>query len=164
MTTLSAILVIATLLCSLVAGLLLAFAAVVMPGIRSFNDLLFLQTFQRMDRVIQNQQPVFMAVWLGSTIALIAATTMGISQLDGIDRRLLTFAGGAYLLGVQLPTAAIHLPANNRLQELDLDAITPAQLRNARINFEPRWVRWNTSRTTFAITTTLTLLIVLIRL
>ena len=56
---------VSTLLCALVAGLVLAFAIVVMPGIRHLNDHDYLQAFKVMDRVIQNNHPVFMVVWLG---------------------------------------------------------------------------------------------------
>ena len=55
----------ATFLCSLVAGFLFAFALVVMPGIRSLNDREFIRAFQVIDRVIQNNQPIFMLVWVG---------------------------------------------------------------------------------------------------
>ncbi len=59
-------LILATFLCSLVAGFLFAFALVAMPGIRSLNDREFIRAFQVMDRVIQDNQPVFMLVWVGS--------------------------------------------------------------------------------------------------
>ena len=52
-------LMLATLLCSLVAGFCFAWALVVMPGIRSLNDREFIRAFQVMDRVIQNYQPIF---------------------------------------------------------------------------------------------------------
>jgi uncharacterized membrane protein len=66
-------LIVATFLCTLVAGFVFAFAVVVMPGIRTLGDGEFLRAFQVMDRVIQNNQPVFMLVWLGSVIALLAS-------------------------------------------------------------------------------------------
>ena len=50
-----ALLGLATLLCSLVAGLVFAFAAVAMPGIGQLEDRPFLQAFQAIDRVIQNK-------------------------------------------------------------------------------------------------------------
>jgi uncharacterized membrane protein len=50
-------LILATSLCSLVAGFLFAFAIVVMPGIRSLNDREFIRAFQVMDGVIQNNHP-----------------------------------------------------------------------------------------------------------
>ena len=66
MDSLRIVLVVSTLLCTLVAGIVLAFASVVMPGIRRLNDHDFLQAFKTMDRVIQDNQPVFMLVWAGS--------------------------------------------------------------------------------------------------
>ncbi len=54
-----------TLLCSLVAGFVFAFTIVIMPGIKSLSDHDFLQAFNVMDRVIQNNQPIFVLVWLG---------------------------------------------------------------------------------------------------
>ncbi len=47
-------LIAATFLCSLVAGFLLAFAIVAMPGIGSLSDREFIRAFQVMDRVIQS--------------------------------------------------------------------------------------------------------------
>ncbi|GHD29585.1 hypothetical protein [Parahalioglobus pacificus] len=67
-----------TLLCSLVAGLVFTFAVVVMTGIRTMGYLEFLKSFKAMDRVIQNNHPIFMLVWLGSVVALIASTVLGI--------------------------------------------------------------------------------------
>ena len=102
------ILILATFLCSLVAGFLFAFAVVAMPGIGSLNDREFIQAFQVMDRVIQNNQPIFLFVWVGSVVALIASVVLGIGQLDGAGRLLIIFAALAYLLGVQLPTVTIN--------------------------------------------------------
>ena len=58
------VLIVATFLCSLVAGFVFAFAVVVMPGIATLGDGEFLRAFQTMDRVIQNNQPLF-HVWSG---------------------------------------------------------------------------------------------------
>ncbi len=43
-----------TLSCALVAGLVLGFAIVVMPGIAKLSDQAFLQAFKRMDGIIQD--------------------------------------------------------------------------------------------------------------
>ena len=56
--------ILATFLCSIVAGFLFAFWVVAMPGIRSLNDREFIRAFQVMDRVIQNNQPIL--CWSGS--------------------------------------------------------------------------------------------------
>ena len=71
-TLFQAVLMLATGLCSLVAGFLFAFAVVVMPGIRRLDDAAFIRTFQAIDRVIQDGQPLFLLVWVGSVLALTA--------------------------------------------------------------------------------------------
>lgn len=55
--TFHALLVASTFLCSLVAGFLFAFAAVVMPGIRRLGDGSFIRAFQVIDRAIQKLDP-----------------------------------------------------------------------------------------------------------
>ncbi len=157
-------LILATFLCSLVAGFLFAFALVTMPGIRSLNDREFIRAFQVMDRVIQNNQPIFVLVWVGSVVALVNSTVLGIGQLDGAGRLLIIFAALAYLLGVQLPTVTINIPLNNKLQTLDVDAINETTQKAARKDFEPRWNLWNSIRTAFASLASALLIILLFRL
>ena len=157
-------LIMATTLCSLVAGFLFAFSVVAMPGIGQLDDKAFLRAFQAMDRVIQNNQPLFMLVWVGSVLALIASVVLGYGQLEGINRGLLFVAEFAYLLGVQLSTATINIPLNNRLQKLDVNAAGEAELRAARAAFEPRWNRWNQMRTGWASLASLLLILLLFRL
>ena len=157
-------LTLSTLLCSLVAGFVLAFAIVVMPGIRSLNDHDFLQAFKVIDRVIQNNQPLFILVWLGSILGLVTVALMGIFQLDGVNRLLIGIAVAIYLLGVQLPTFTINVPLNNQLQMQKLDTMTDLALREARTNFEPRWIRWNALRTVFATLTSVLLIILVFEL
>ena len=152
------------LLCSLVAGLVFTFAIVVMPGIKTMDDLAFLQSFKAMDRVIQNSQPIFMLVWLGSAAVLLASTLLGIWRLEGLDRILLIIACLIYLFGVHLPTVAINVPLNNHIQSLDLDTLPAPALREVRAGFESRWIRWNGVRTALSILTTTVLLFLLIRL
>ena len=155
------VLVVATLLSSLTAGLVFAFAVVVMPGIRSLPDRDYLRAFQVMDRVIQENDPLFMLVWVGSALAVVAAAALALGSLAGTDLWLVLGAAATYLLGVQLPTIAINVPLNNRLQALDLDALDATALRAARDAFEARWTRWNSIRTVLAVLTALMLLIVL---
>ena len=81
--------------------------------------------------------------------------------MDGVERGLLVGAALAYVLGVQLPTAAINVPLNNRLQTLDVDALDANALRAAHEAFEPRWNRWNAVRTVVASGVTAVLLVLL---
>ena len=151
-------LIAATLLCSLVAGFVFAFTVVVMPGIQGLNDREFIRAF------IQNDQPLFVFVWVGSVVALVVAAVLGIGQLDGGGRLLLLIATGTYVLGVQVPTIAINVPLNNTLQTLDVDRVKATTHAGARREFEPRWNRWNTIRTALASVTSALLMIVLLRL
>lgn len=157
-------LVLATLLCSLVAGFLFAFAVVIMPGIGKLSDAGFLRAFQEMDGVIQNNQPIFMIVWAGSVVALIAAAVLGFGELDGSDQILLVGATVVYLLGVQLPTALVNVPLNNELQKLDVAASSGPELGDARSAFEPRWNRWNRIRTALSCLVSAMLILLLIQL
>jgi uncharacterized membrane protein len=151
----------ATLLCSLVAGFLFAFAVVVMPGIKNLGNREFLRVFQVIDGIIQKNQPIFTLVWVGSVVALVIAAVLGFGQLDGAGRLLLVLAALAYLLGVQLPTATINVPLNNKLQILDLDTMDEAAQKAARENFEPSWNRWNSIRTALATLATALLMILI---
>ncbi len=157
-------LILATLLCSLTAGFVFAFAVAVMPGIRSLNDREFIRAFQVIDRVIQNSQPIFVLVWMGSIVALVTSTVLGIGQLDGARRMFIIFAALAYLLAVQLPTFTINVPLNNKLQTLDVDAMNEATRKAARKDFEPRWNLWNSIRAAFASLTSALLVVLLFRL
>lgn len=150
-----------TLLCSLVAGFLFAFAVVIMPGISSLSDQDFIRAFRAMDRVIQKNQPIFMLVWIGSIIMLAISTILAILELPRAQQVLLFIATSLYLLSVQLPTLRINIPLNNKLQSLSIEKMDADAFRVARDEFEARWKYWNAIRTVFAVITTLILIILL---
>jgi uncharacterized membrane protein len=154
----------ATFSCSLVAGFLFAFAIVIMPGIKRLDAGGFIRAFQVIDRVIQNGQPLFMLMWVGSALAVIAAAGFGLWELAGADRWLLSAAALVYVLGVQVPTAAINVPLNNALKNLDLSAMSDAMQHSARNGFESRWNLWNGVRTVCASLTSLMLMLLLFRM
>lgn len=157
-------LVLSTLFCALVAGFVFAFASVVMPGIQGFNDREYLRTFKALDLVIQRNQPFFMLVWLGSVLTLSVTVLLSFWHLGGVDRLLLIAAAAIYLLGVQLPTATINVPLNNRLQKLDLALLTDSDIGEARTHFEGRWIKWNLIRTILAILSSAMLMVLTLRL
>ena len=156
-------LILSAFLCSLVAGFLFAYAIVVMPGIKNLGDRDFIRTFQVTDRIIQKNHPIFMLVWIGSAIAIIVSALYGIGRLQGVDLFLLALAALAYILGVQVTTIAIHLPLNNKLQTLDVDAMSETDLKIARNDFEPRWNTSNLIRTAIASCVSVLLIILLFR-
>ncbi|HKX39346.1 MAG TPA: DUF1772 domain-containing protein [Burkholderiales bacterium] len=143
----------AALLCALVAGFLFAFAVVVMPGIAKLDDAGFLRAFQVIDGVIQRGQPLFGLVWMGSVVAVVVAAFWGFWALAGLDRAIVMLAAAVYLLGVQIPTFAVNIPLNDRVQRLDI----------TREEFEPRWNRWNAFRTACAALASVLFLVLLVR-
>jgi len=158
------VLVVATLLCALVAGFLFAFAVVVMPGIGRLGSAGFLRAFREMDGVIQRGQPLFGLVWLGSVVAILAAAALGIGRLGGLNRWLLMVATTLYLTGVQLPTFAVNVPLNNEVQRLGIDGLDDEARLSARNRFEARWNRWNVIRALCATAASAILLVLLLRL
>jgi len=151
----------AALLCALTAGLVFAFATVVMPGLAQLSNKEFIRGFQVIDGVIQNGQPVFGLVWIGSAISIILTGVLAALQLDGIERTVLVATALIYILGVQLPTFGINVPLNNALQALDVDTMEEEALASARRSFEGRWVRWNMIRTVLASLVSAVLMLVL---
>lgn len=158
------VLITATLLCSLVAGFLFAFATIVMPGIKTLNDREFIRAFQVIDGVIQNNQPLFVAVWIGSVVTSVATAGLGFGQLNGTQYLLSIAAPLIYILGVQLSTFTINVPLNNQLQALNVNVMDETALKAARIDFEPRWNLWNLVRTLFASLTSVLMMILLFQL
>jgi uncharacterized membrane protein len=152
---------VATLLCSLVAGFLFAFAAVVMPGIRSLDDAGFIRAFQVIDRVIQKNQPLSSSCGSDRSWPL-SLRPYWECGLTGLERLLMIAAVLVYLLGVQLPTMIVNITLNNQLQQIDVTTLTDTTTRQAREAFESRWNRWNVIRTVCAgVATVLFLLLVL---
>ena len=140
-------LVLAILLCTLVSGLLFGFAVVVMPGVAKLSDRDFLLAFKHMDGIIQNNQPLFILVWVGSILSVLLSAILGTMDLSGQEAVLLWIGCGWYLLGVQLPTIVFNIPLNNTIQALEIDKLNESELTNSRVNFEAKWNRWNNIRT-----------------
>lgn len=155
------ILITATLTCSLVAGFLLSFAIVVMPGLRNLDDSGFVSTFRKIDLVIQNRPPLFILMWVGSLVSLVVAAGMGLTRLDGPWRLAVAVTTLTYLVGVHLPTLLVNVPLNNHLQALRVEDLGTAELRSERMGFEGRWNRWNMIRTIVAVLVSLQLMVTL---
>ena len=158
MTFFDAALVMTTLSCAMVAGLLFGFAVVVMPGLGKLSDREFLQAFKLMDGIIQNNQPVFMLVWVGSIISVVLMLVLGNQQLQGSELYLMWFASGLYLLTVQGPTIRFNIPLNNAVQALNIEVLSDSEVAEARSQFEAPWNRWNRFRTLTAIVSVVGLL------
>ncbi len=155
-------LLVATLLVTLVCGVALIFAIVIMPGIGNLENGEFLRAFQAIDGIIQNIEPVFVFIWIGSIAMILLTAGLGLAELDGPNKAMIVTATMLYLSG-QITTFTINVPLNNRVKILDikhLDEMSKVHERNA---FEPKWNRWNTFRTfTFGATSIYLLVLLLV--
>ncbi|MCO6510868.1 MAG: DUF1772 domain-containing protein [Aridibacter famidurans] len=141
------ILIITALFVSLVAGFLFAFAVVVMPGIGKMDDLRFAESFKAIDSVIQDNNPLFILVWVGSGVGAVASAVAGFLYLQGPVLALVSAACALVILAVHVPTVVVNVPLNNRLQGMDLGQASDSKLGEIRSLFERRWLFWNNVRT-----------------
>ena len=143
------------LLCALAAGFILTYAIIVMPGLSKLDDKEFIKAFQVTDGIIQNNQPIFILIWVGSIISVSGTIITSILSLGIVEAWLIIFAGVIYLLGVQGITISIHLPLNRRIQNIDINSTNSQTLSDERKNFETKWNYFNNIRTVIAFLVTL---------
>ena len=144
-----------TLLCSLVTGFILTYAIVVMPGLSKLDDKEFIKAFQVTDGIIQNNQPIFILIWVGSIISVVSTIIISIFTLDLLEAWKIIFVSLVYLIGVQAITIIIHLPLNKRIQNIDINSTNLQSLNEERKNFETKWNYFNNIRTVIAFLVTL---------
>ena len=154
-------LIFSILLCSLVSGFILTYAIVVMPGLSNLNDKNFLRAFQVTDAVIQNKQPLFMFIWIGSIVSILTTILVSLVSIGLSKAWLIILICIVYLLGVQGITLTIHIPLNNRIQNIKIEKLNEKSIADERISFEKRWNFFNYIRTAVAISTSFSLLIIL---
>ena len=144
-----------TLLCSLVTGFILTYAIVVMPGLSKLDDKEFIKAFQVTDGIIQNNQPIFILIWVGSIISVVSTIIISIFTLGILEGWKIIFVSLVYLIGVQAITIIIHLPLNRRIQKIDINSTNLQSLNEERKNFETKWNYFNNIRTVVAFLVTL---------
>jgi uncharacterized membrane protein len=126
------LLITATLLSGLSAGLFATFSYAVMPGLRRTNDATFVQSMRAINVAILN--PVFALVFGGAFLVAAAALVAGWS---GPARPWIIAGVALYVVGAFVVTFSINVPMNDTLEAAKG---SPADLRSA---FEDSWVRWN---------------------
>ncbi|MDB4825532.1 DUF1772 domain-containing protein [Gammaproteobacteria bacterium] len=147
--------------CTLVTGFTLLYAVVIMPGLSKLDDKEFIKAFQVTDGVIQDNQPLFILIWLGSVISVVGAILSSIISVGLPEAWLIVFVGVVYLLGVQGITLSVHLPLNNHIKKINIEKTDPQMLSVERGKFETRWNFFNTIRTGISFLVSLTLLLVI---
>ena len=161
MTLSAGFLLTSTLLCALVTGFVFTYAVIVMPGLAKLADKEFIRAFQVTDELIQNNQPIFMIVWVGSVISVISTLIVSLMGPYSVETVLVIIAGFVYLLGVQGLTVLVHLPLNRRIQTVNAEEWDASALREERLSFETRWIRFNWIRTLIGLGVTVTFMVAL---
>ena len=149
------------LLSALVTGFILTYAIVIMPGLSNLDDKEFIKAFQVTDGIIQNNQPIFILIWIGSIVSVLSTIITSILSLGILDAWIIIFAGVVYLLVVQGITISIHLPLNKSIQNIDINSSNSETLSKMRKTFETKWNYFNNVQTVFAFFVVLIFLLIL---
>ena len=149
------------LLSALVTGFILTYAIVIMPGLSNLDDKEFIKAFQVTDGIIQNNQPIFILIWIGSIVSVLSTIITSILSLGILDAWLIIFVSVVYLLLVQGITILIHLPLNKSIQNIDINSSNSETLSKMRKSFETKWNYFNNVRTVVAFFVVLTFLLIL---
>lgn len=135
-----------------------------MPGFSKLNDKDFIRAFQVTDNVIQNNQPLFMLIWIGSILSMISTIAFSIFNINADYSILIMSTGFFYLIGVQGLTISIHIPLNNKIQKIDVDKEDELKLNEVRKEFEIKWNYYNRIRTVVAFNVTTLLMLILLNI
>ena len=132
-----------------------------MPGLSNLDDKEFIKAFQVTDGIIQNNQPIFILIWVGSIMSVLGTIITSILSLGILDAWIIIFVGVVYLLVVQGITISIHLPLNKSIQNIDINSSNSETLSEMRKTFETKWNYFNNVRTVVAFFVVLTFLLIL---
>jgi uncharacterized membrane protein len=135
-----------------------------MPGFSKLNDKDFIRAFQVTDNIIQNNQPLFMLIWIGSILSVISTIVFSIFNINADYSIFIIVTGFFYLIGVQGLTISIHIPLNNNIQKIDVDKEGELKLNEVRKEFEIKWNYYNRIRTVVAFTVTTLLMLILLNI
>ena len=139
-----AVLVAATVVVGLVAGVFGIFSHTIMPGLRRTDDRTFVSAFQSIDAAIIN--PWFMAAFFGGLVLTGTAAALLIRSGSGEVLPWIIGAFVLYFIAVVI-TMAVNVPLNDAIKA----AGAPDRIRDlaeVRRNFnEAKWSAWNLART-----------------
>jgi uncharacterized membrane protein len=135
-----------------------------MPGFSKLNDKDFIRAFQVTDNIIQNNQPLFMLIWIGSILSVISTIVFSVFNINADYSIFIIVTGFFYLIGVQGLTISIHIPLNNNIQKIDVDKEDELKLNEVRKEFEIKWNYYNRIRTVVAFTVTTLLMLILLNI
>jgi len=151
------VLLLATLLTGLTAGLCFTWNNAVTPGIGQLVDMGYLRSFQEMNRAIIN--PIFLIVFFGPLFLHIANIFLFRSSSSTIIWMVVASAA-LYIIGLVAVTLFGNVPLNELLDKTDLMQASTEELELLRAKFEVKWNRLHLIRTISTILSFLLLLII----
>jgi len=151
------ILVLATLLTGLTAGLCFTWNNAVTPGVGQLVDMGYLRSFQEMNRAIIN--PIFLIVFFGPFFLHIANVFL-FKTSSGTILWMVMASAGLYIIGLVAVTIFGNVPLNELLDKTDLMQASAEELKLLRDNFEVKWNRFHLIRTVSTVLSFLLLLII----
>lgn len=138
-----AVLVAATLITGLHAGLYYTYACSIMVTLRGVDDRTFVDVMQRINRDILNGW--FFLTFMGSLLV----TALALILFIGVNGAVLLPVAVSLALSVLSfgITMGVNVPMNNRMDKVgDPTTMSPQALAEARRVFEKPWVRNNLNR------------------
>lgn len=127
---------------ALVAGVMLAFSASVMPGLGHRPTSQAAAAMQAMNAAILN--PVFGLAFGGTLLVCLGLAVTAPFTGDQGDAGWRALGGLLYVLGVFGVTMSVNVPLNEALDEVDPDSPEGDEMWR---RFRPRWTVWNNLRT-----------------
>ncbi|SDL45131.1 anthrone oxygenase family protein [Kriegella aquimaris] len=135
----------ATISTGLMAGLFFAWSFSVNNGLANLNDVLFIKTFQSVNKSILN--PFFSLIFLGSAFLIPWALYLNSDNTSSFTFLCLLVATIVYLAGCVGVTFLANLPLNESLDVFDVDTASSEDITLQRRTFERKWNILNTIRT-----------------
>ncbi len=127
---------------ALMAGFFYSYSISVSIGLGKLSDSVFLKAMQSINKEVQNS--LFFICFLGTIVLLPLAA---VQHIESPSFLFLLFASVLYIIGVLGVTVAVNVPLNNQLENFQIEASTPLQIKEMRAVFEARWNYWNNIRT-----------------
>lgn len=139
------VMALATISTGLMAGLFFAWSFSVNNGLANVGDILFIKTFQSMNKSIQN--PFFSITFLGAAFLISWALYLNSDDTSSFTFLCLLAATVVYLIGSVGVTFLANLPLNESLDAFDADTASSEDIIYQRRTFEKKWNLLNTTRT-----------------
>lgn len=135
----------AILLTGLLAGLFYGYDCSVIKGLGNLQDEVYLQSFQSINKAIQN--PYFFISFVGILLVLPVSSWLSYSNSNLASFYLLLSATLIYFIGVFGVTIFGNVPLNEQLANFSISTATEAEISAMRQTFEKPWNTYHTIRT-----------------